>query len=232
MESKPDVSVLAIEDDAVIRRFLNVTFEETCYRLIEAGTAAVGLQMLVNRKPTLLLLGMDLLGADALNFIQSVRQLSKAPIIIMAGAETTEMRIKALEGGADDYASKPLDAKELLERMEVAIKHATPAPEPALGSTLQYGEVRIDALGNAASLGDQPLQLTAIEYKLLVVLVKNAGRVITHRQLLNLIWGPQYSEEAQYLRVYLGFLRKKLEPESDSPRLLRTELDVGYRLAC
>jgi two-component system KDP operon response regulator KdpE len=231
MESPPVFTVLALEDDVSIKRLLKASFEGTHYRLIEAATTEVALQMLAKRRPSVVLVEMELADEDAFAFIAAVRSVSKVPMIIMGGNDEKQVKIKALEAGADDYVGKPLVAAELLSKIDNLLHHST-AVEATSGSVITCGKVKIDTAGNMASIDDQPLQLTAIEYKLLVIFAKHAGRIITHRQLLNLVWGPQYSEEAQYLRVYLGFLRKKLEPEEGSPPLLLTEPHAGYRLAC
>jgi two-component system KDP operon response regulator KdpE len=232
MDSTPEISLLAIEDDLAIRRLLKAAFENTQYKLLEAGTAAEGLQMLVKRRPEIVLLDMGLPDSDGIEFIQTVRGWSQIPIIIISANDQDDVKVKALESGADDYVTKPFSVSELLARILVALRHASASGSTNPESIIECGDLRLDIVGHEVVKGDERLHLTPIEFKLLVVLAKNAGKVVTQRKLLNEVWGPQYNEEAQYLRVYMGYLRKKLEPDPSSPKLLLTEPRVGYRLAC
>jgi len=231
MESQPGISVLALEDDLAIRRLLRVACENTKYKLIEAGTAAEGLDILVKRRPELLLLDMGLPDSDGLSVIEKVRGWSHIPIIIMSARGEDDVKVTALELGADDYVTKPFSIAELLARMQVALRHAAARGSSTSDPVIECGDLKIDIAGHEVHLGSERIHLTPIEFKLLVALAKHAGRVVTQRQLLNDVWGPEYNEESQYLRVYMGYLRKKLEPNPESPQLLLTEPRVGYRLA-
>ena len=232
MDQQPDISVLAIEDDVAIRRLLKAAFENTRYKLLEAATAAEGRDMLLKRRPELVLLDMGLPDSDGQVFIETAREWSQIPIIIISGNDEDEVKVKALEAGADDYVTKPFSVSELLARMLVALRHASSSGSNSSDAILECGDLKIDIVGHEVVKGGERLHLTPIEFKLLVVLAKNEGKVVTQRKLLNEVWGPQYNEEAQYLRVYMGYLRKKLEPDPSSPQLLLTEPRVGYRLAC
>jgi len=231
VESRSQISVLALEDDPAIRRLLRVAFEPTPYLLIEAATAAEGLDILVRRRPELLLLDMGLPDSDGLKVIETVRGWSHIPIIIMSAQGQDDAKVAALEGGADDYVTKPFSVTELLARMQVALRHAAARGSAVSEPVIKCGDLTIDVAGHEVFMGPDRVQLTPIEFKLLAALAKHAGRVVTQRQLLNEVWGPAYNEESQYLRVYMGYLRKKLEPTPGSPQLLLTEPRVGYRLA-
>jgi two-component system KDP operon response regulator KdpE len=232
MDQQAEITVLAIEDDVAIRRLLRAAFDNTRYRLLEAGTVADGLQLLVKRRPELVLLDMGLPDSDGLEFIETVRGWSQVPIIIISANDQDDAKVKALEGGADDYVTKPFSVSELLARMVVALRHASAVVSGSSESVIECGNLKIDIVGHVVTKDEERLHLTPIEFKLLVVLAKNSGKVVTQRKLLNEVWGPQYNEEAQYLRVYMGYLRKKLEPDPSSPQMLLTEPRVGYRLAC
>jgi two-component system KDP operon response regulator KdpE len=231
MESHSQILVLALEDDVAIRRLLRVAFENTKYKLIEAGLASEGLEILVKRRPDLILLDMGLPDADGLHVIETVRGWSHVPIIIMSAREEDDVKVAALESGADDYVTKPFSVSELLARMQVALRHAAARGSSVSEPTIDCGDLQIDLAGHEVHLRGERVHLTPIEFKLLAALAKHPGRVVTQRQLLNEVWGPEYNEESQYLRVYMGYLRKKLEPNPEGPKLLLTEPRVGYRLA-
>jgi two-component system, OmpR family, KDP operon response regulator KdpE len=232
MDQLAEISVLAVEDDVAIRRLLRAAFENTRYKLLEASTAAEGRDAVLKRRPELILLDMGLPDSDGQEFIETVRGWSNTPIIIISGNDQDEVKVKALEAGADDYVTKPFSVSELLARMRVALRHASASGSSSSDSVIECGDIKIDIVGHEVIRSGERLHLTPIEFKLLVVLAKNEGKVVTQRKLLNEVWGPQYNEEAQYLRVYMGYLRKKLEPDPSSPQLLLTEPRVGYRLAC
>ena len=230
MVSQSQISVLVLEDDPAIRRLLRVAFEATRYSIIESGTAAEGLDALVRRRPDLLLLDIGLPDSDGLHVIETVRGWSHIPIIIMSARGEDEAKVAALELGADDYVTKPFSIAELLARMQVSLRHAAARGADQSDPIIECGELRIDVAGHEVYRGSTRVPLTPIEFKLLVALAKHAGRVVTQRQLLNEVWGPEYNEESQYLRVYMGYLRKKLEATPSEPSLLLTEPRVGYRL--
>jgi two-component system KDP operon response regulator KdpE len=221
--------VVLIEDEPQIRRFLRATLGSQGYRLFEAATAADGLVEAASRQPDVVIVDLGLPDMDGLDVIRRVREWSTVPIIVLSARGQEADKVAALDGGADDYVSKPFGAEELLARLRVALRHkAGVAREDAVFTT---GELRVDLGRRHVFVRDQEVKLTPTEYRLLTTLVRYAGRVMTHRQLLKEVWGPNQTEEAHYLRVYMAQLRRKIEADSTRPRYLLTEPGVGYRLA-
>lgn len=224
-ELQPEI--LLIEDDPQIRRFLRASLPAQGYRLREAETASEGYVQSSSHTPDLILLDLGLPDGDGLSLIPRIRAFSVAPIIVLSARGQEKDKIAALDAGADDFVSKPFAMGELQARIRAALRRAAPAP-PA--SAMRIGEIEIDFTARRARRGGEEIHLTPIEFKLLQLFVRHAGKVITQRQLLAEVWGPQHVEEAQYLRVYVGQLRRKLEPDPARPRYLLTETGVGYRL--
>ncbi len=224
-----EYKLLLIEDDSAVCALLRSYLKETNFRLTEAHTAQEGLTAAVEKRPDLIILDLGLPDGDGVQVVKTIREWSRVPIIIMSGRDDDDSKVAALDAGADDYITKPFSVPELSARLRVAARHLDlrDADEPVFES----GPLRLDYAARRVWLNDEPIKFTPLEYKLLVTLVKHAGKVVTHRQLLTEVWGIEYSEDAQYLRVYMGYLRKKLEPNEDSPRILLTEHRVGYRLA-
>ena len=228
MKESPS-TVLLIEDERQMRRFLRVTLQSEKYSVLEAETAADGLSQAATRSPDVVLLDLGLPDMDGLEVIEKLREWSAVPIIVISAREQEGDKIKALDGGADDYLTKPFAAGELLARIRVALRHAAPKL-PDHGEAVFIAEnLRIDFLKRQVYCGTREVHLTAIEYRLLNVLVKNAGRVMTHRQILKEVWGPPYVEQTHYLRVFMNQLRKKIETDSTRPHFLLNEPGVGYR---
>lgn len=227
MSEKPP-TILVIDDETAMRRFLHASLTSNGYRLIEAETGERGIAQAAAYNPDLILLDLGLPDLDGVVVTQRLREWSKTPIIVLSARGQEHDKIQVLDAGADDYLTKPFGVGELLARMRVALRHAATAPggEPELC----VGELRVDLGRRQVWVGGNEVHLTPIEYKLLAVLVKHAGRVLTHRQLLREVWGPNASEQVQYLRVYMAQLRHKLEQEPGRPRYLVTEPGVGYRL--
>jgi len=226
--NEPAIVILLIEDEAQMRRFLRVSLTHGGYQLIEAETAEQGLVEAAARSPDLVLLDLGLPDLDGLAVTERLRQWAKMPIIVISARGQEQDKIQALDAGADDYLTKPFGVGELLARIRVALRHVAKTSEQDPQFTL--GELRVDLGRRQVRLGDQEVHLTPIEYRLLTTLIKNAGRVLTHRQILREVWGPNASDQTQYLRVYMGQLRHKLEREPSRPRYLMTEPGVGYRL--
>jgi two-component system KDP operon response regulator KdpE len=221
--------VLLVEDEPQMRRFLRAALGTSEYELVEAGTAREGLAQAAGRNPDLILLDLGLPDADGLDVTRQLREWCRAPIIVLSARGKESDKIAALDAGADDYLTKPFGVGELLARMRVALRHAQGGPEG--GEAMFEGEgVRIDFAKRQVFKGDQPVHLTPLEYKLLATLVRHAGRVLTHRQLLKEVWGINAINQTHYLRVYMTQLRHKLEADPTQPRLLLTEPGVGYRL--
>jgi len=226
--SEPAIVILVIEDEAQMRRFLRASLTHGGYQLIEAETAEQGLVQAAARNPDLVLLDLGLPDQDGLVVTERLRQWAKMPIIVISARGQEQDKIQALDAGADDYLTKPFGVGELLARIRVALRHAAKTSEG--DSQFSLGELRVDLGRRQVRLADQEVHLTPIEYRLLTTLIKHAGRVLTHRQLLREVWGPNAGDQTQYLRVYMGQLRHKLEQDPSRPRYLMTEPGVGYRL--
>ena len=222
--------VLVIEDEPPIRRFLRPTLTSQGYRLVEAETGEDGLLQAATRQPDLVILDLGLPDLDGLEVIRRLREWTAVPIIVLSARGSESDKVAALDAGADDYVAKPFAVGELLARARVALRHAASAGREGAESTFALGDLRVDLLRRRVFVGDAEIRLTPIEYRLLAVLVRHAGKVLTHRQLLQEVWGPAQVEQTHYLRVYMANLRRKLEADPARPRFLRTEPGVGYRL--
>lgn len=223
-------TVLVIEDEPQIRRFLRATLLANGYRLLEAATAQEGLIQAATGQPELVILDLGLPDLDGLEVMRQLREWTAMPIIVLSARGQEAAKVTALDAGADDYLTKPFGVSELLARMRVALRHATRTAQDPGDPVFTVGGLRVDLPRRQVSIAEQPVHLTPIEYRLLSTLVRHAGKVITHRQLLQEVWGPGYVHETHYLRVYMGQLRHKLEADPARPRYLVTEPGVGYRL--
>ncbi len=227
----PDPVVVLIEDEPQIRRFLRATLTGQGYRLFEATTGADGLVEVGSRQPDVVIVDLGLPDIDGIDVIRRLREWTAVPIIVLSARGQERDKVTALDIGADDYVSKPFGADELLARIRVALRHTAGASHEGDDATFQVGALRMDLLRRQVFVGDREVRLTPIEYKLLAALVRHAGKVVTHAQLLRDVWGPTHTDQAHYVRVYLAHLRHKLETEPARPRYLLTEPGVGYRLA-
>ena len=222
--------VLVIEDEVQIRRFLRATLMANGYRLIEAATAQEGLMQAATRQPEIVILDLGLPDLDGLEVTRRLREWTTIPIIVLSARGQERDKIAALDAGADDYVTKPFGVGELLARMRVALRHATRTTRDLDAAMFAVGTLRVDLAQRRVSVAEQEVHLTPLEYRLLTMLVRYAGKVVTHRQLLHEVWGPGYAQQTHYLRVYMGQLRHKLEADPARPRYLLTEPGVGYRL--
>ena len=222
--------ILLIEDEPQMRRFLRITLESHGYRFVEAGTAQEGLMQASMRNPDVVLLDLGLPDVDGLEVTRRLREWSYMPIIVISAREQERDKVNALDAGADDYLTKPFSAGELLARIRVALRHAAVQRADLQEPVFVLQNLRVDLTKRQVFVDEQEVHLTPIEYKLLTTLVRHAGRVITHRQLLLEVWGPGQVSEVQYLRVYMTQLRHKLEADPARPRFLLNEPGVGYRL--
>jgi len=222
--------ILAIEDDAQILRFLRAALLTEEYRLQEATTAAEGMREAAARQPDLILLDLGLPDQDGLEVIRRVREFSQAPILVLSARGQERDKIAALDLGADDYVAKPFAVGELMARIRAALRRSSSLALEQPGAVLRFGNVEVNLDKRVVTVDGEEVHLTPNEYRLLQVLLKHAGKVLTHRQLLNEVWGPNQVEQAQYLRVYVAQLRRKLERDPARPRHLQTEPGVGYRL--
>ncbi|HWO09659.1 MAG TPA: response regulator [Polyangiaceae bacterium] len=224
----PRPVVLVIDDEAPMRRFLRAALVSSGYQVLEAETGEQGITLAASHNPELVLLDLGLPDLDGLVVTQRLREWSLAPIVVVSARGQENDKILALDGGADDYLTKPFAVGELLARLRVALRHA--AGQKGGDPVFESGELRVDLGRRQVQIAGREVHLTPIEYRLLVTLVKYAGRVVTHRQLLREVWGPHAGEQVQYLRVYMAQLRHKLEATPGKPRYLVTEPGVGYRL--
>ncbi len=227
----PDPAVVLIEDEPQIRRFLRATLTGQGYRLFEATTGGAGLVEVGSRQPDVVIVDLGLPDMDGLEVIRRLREWTAIPIIVLSARGQERDKVMALDGGADDYVSKPFGAGELLARIRVALRHAAGAAREGDETPFTIGELCVDLVRRQVFVGGEEVHFTPIEYKLLTTLVRHAGRVVTHQQLLREVWGPAHTDQAHYVRVYMAHLRHKLEAEPARPRYLLTEPGVGYRLA-
>jgi two-component system KDP operon response regulator KdpE len=226
----PAPLVLLIEDEPPMRRFLRTALGTNDYRLVEAETAKEGLAQAAARNPDVILLDLGLPDRDGLEVARALREWSATPIIVLSARGREEDKVKALDLGADDYLTKPFGVDELLARIRVALRHAAMPPGSAPEPVFEAGALRVDLVARRVLRGDEEIHLTPTEYKLLTTLVRHAGKVLTHRQLLKEVWGANYANQSHYVRVYMAQLRQKIEADPARPRLLLTEPGVGYRL--
>jgi len=225
-------TIAVIEDETPIRRFLRASLTAEGYRVLEAEDVAGGLRTITQQRPDLILLDLGLPDRDGLEIIHAVREWSTVPIIILSARGEEKSKITSLNAGADDYLTKPFGVGELLARVRVALRHAArlaTSSEPE-ETSFGFGDVRVDLAARTVLRGSEEVKLTKLEFDLLATLVRNAGKVLTHRFLLEKVWGPQAIDEPHYVRVFMANLRKKLEQNASRPKYLLTEQGVGYRL--
>jgi two-component system KDP operon response regulator KdpE len=223
--------IAIVDDEPPIRRFLRASLTAEGFRVVEAATAKDALRTLTQERPDLLLLDLGLPDADGTGIIREVRQWSAMPIIVLSARGEEKSKILALDAGADDYLTKPFGVGELLARIRVALRHAARLQTGAAETTtFEFGRVRVDLAARRVFAGGAEVKLTKLEFDLLALLVRNAGKVLTHRYLLKEVWGPHAVEEPHYVRVFMANLRKKLEANPSRPEHLLTEQGVGYRL--
>jgi two-component system KDP operon response regulator KdpE len=226
----PEPVIVLIEDEPQIRRFLRATLGGQGYRLYEVTTGADALIEVAQRQPDVVILDLGLPDMDGIEVIRRLREWSTAPIIVLSARGQERDKVMALDAGADDYVAKPFSAGELLARIRVALRHTAGASHEGSEATFKVGELEVDLLRRHVSVRGGEVKLTPIEYKLLTTLVRHAGKVVTHQQLLREVWGPSHDDQSHYVRVYMAHLRHKLEAEPARPRYLLTEPGVGYRL--
>ena len=231
----PSPVVVVIEDEPQIRRFVRAALEAEGWQVFEADTAKKGLSEAGTRKPDLLVLDLGLPDGNGLDLIRDVRGWSGVPIIVLSARSSEADKIAALDAGADDYLTKPFGVGELLARVRANLRrpraattHGTLGEE--LDPVFRFGAVEVDRQARLVRRSGAEVHLTPTEYRLLSMLMANAGRVLTHRQLLREVWGPSHAGQSHYLRIYMGHLRQKLELDSAQPQHLLTETAVGYRL--
>jgi two-component system KDP operon response regulator KdpE len=223
--------IVLIEDAPEIRRFLRATLVDHGYRLVEAETGREGLQAAETRQPDLVILDLGLPDVDGLEVIRRLREWTAVPILVLSARGQEADKIAALDAGADDYVSKPFGVGEVLARLRVLLRHAERTVRDMDDGSYEVGDLRVDLTHRRVAVNGEDVHLTPIEYRLLTTLVKHAGKVLTHNQLLKEVWGKPYTDQPHYLHVYMGQLRRKIEKDPARPRHLLTEPGVGYRLA-
>ncbi len=220
-------TILVIDDEPAIRKFLRVSLESQQYEVVEALTGKDGIREAIGVRPDVIVLDMGLPDIDGIEVIQQIRSWSQVPIVVLTVKEDEATKIRALDAGADDYLTKPFSIPELMARLRVAERHANTIGDE--GPVFKSGSLEVDLNARVVKVRGKEVRLTATEYDILKLFVKHAGKVVTHRQILQEIWGPNAVEHTQYLRVYVGFLRKKLETDK-TEKIIATEPGVGYRL--
>ncbi|MEZ4406719.1 MAG: response regulator [Polyangiales bacterium] len=227
--SDEDPLVLVVEDEAPMRRFMRASLGANGYRVIEATTRAEALAMVTGYHPDLVLLDLGLPDGDGIPLVRQLREWSQVAVVVVSARGREDDKVDALDAGADDYLTKPFGVRELLARMRVALRHGR-----AVGggdeATLRFGPLKIDAARREVTVDGAAVHLTPTEYRMLTLLAKHAGKVVTHRQILTEVWGPSQTSQVHYVRVHMAELRKKVEADPARPRLILTEPGVGYRL--
>lgn len=222
--------VLVVDDELPIRRFLRTSLLGNGYRVVEAGSAAEARARASTEPPDLVVLDLGLPDGDGLDVIDWLRGWSQAPILVLSARGQERDKVHALDRGADDYLTKPFGVGELLARLRVALRNRARSAAAPEATTFRVGELEVDLVHRRVALAGVAVALTPIEYRLLVLLVRHAGKVLTHGAILREVWGPDHSDDARYVRVFVASLRRKIEPEPARPRYLLTEQGVGYRL--
>jgi two-component system KDP operon response regulator KdpE len=220
-------TALVIDDERQIRKLLRIVLEQDRYRVLEAETGKQGLSDVALRRPDVVLLDLGLPDLDGLSVLKRLREWSHVPVLILSVREGAEDKVSALDAGADDYVTKPFESGELLARLRAIQRRTTSGGEEAF---FRAGSLEIDFNARSVKVKGREVKLTPIEYALLKILAQHADRVVTHKQLLREVWGPNSEDHSQYLRVYMNHLRKKIEPAETREKLLRTESGIGYRL--
>jgi two-component system KDP operon response regulator KdpE len=228
--NEPQPTVLVVEDEAQMRTFVRVALEAYGYHMVEAATAAEGIRQATKHVPDLVLLDLGLPDTDGSEVIRRIREWSNLPILVISARGAEQSKVRALDQGADDYLTKPFGAAELMARIRVALRKAARSRDVPLEVVHVGDDICIDMVRRVVLVRGKEVHLTPIEYKLLTTLVRQAGRVVTHHQLLDQVWGPENDQQVQSLRVYMTALRHKLERQPARPKYLLTETGIGYRL--
>lgn len=223
------IRILVVDDEPQIQRFLKLGLTAGGFAVSAATTAAEAIKAIATQAPDLVLLDLGLPDLDGKDVIRQARAFSQVPIIIVSARDREAEKIEALDLGADDYVNKPFGIGELLARIRTALRHHDPAGNSA--PVLSHGQITMDIAAHRATRNGSQLKLTPKEFDLLALLMRNPGRVLTHRQILTSVWGPAHAEDMQYLRVLIGQLRGKLEDDQANPRFIQTEPGIGYRIA-
>jgi two-component system KDP operon response regulator KdpE len=219
-------SILVVDDELQMRRLLRICLEGNGYKVLEAVSGQEALTEVAHRRPDLVVLDLGLPDMDGVSVLKRLREWSQVPVLVLSVRDREEDKIAALDHGADDYVTKPFATGELLARLRVAQRHSIPQAE---SSVFRSGTLEVDFAARLVKLDGKEIKLTATEYSLLKMLVRHAGKVLTHRQILREVWGPTYEEQTHYLRVFIAHLREKLEVDHAKPHRISTEPGIGYR---
>jgi two-component system KDP operon response regulator KdpE len=222
--------VLVVEDEAPLRKFIRASLTSHKYRIIEAERANQVMLLVTSHNPDLVLMDLGLPDGDGIDLTKQLREWSRVPVIVISARGREDDKVAALDAGADDYLTKPFGVNELLARMRVALRHATRSGNLTPLQSLEFGDLKIDFVRRAVTRSGTELHLTPIEYKLLAFFAQNAGKVLTHRQVLTEVWGNASAAQNHTVRVHMAELRRKVEPDGSRPSLFVTEPGVGYRL--
>lgn len=222
------LNVLLVEDDAQIRRFVRAALEAEGFHVFEAETGKRGLIEAGTRQPDLVILDLGLPDLDGTEFLRDLRSWSTLPVIVLSARSDEKDKIAALDQGADDYLVKPFGVGELLARVRAALRRRSPGDAVPVAT---FGSIRLDVAARTVSRNGKTIHLTAVEYRLLAYLALHPDKVLTHRQILREVWGPDHANDSHYLRIYMSHLRHKLEEDPAQPKYLLTETGVGYRFA-
>jgi len=225
-----DKTILIIEDDRSIRNFLKLALKTNNYNTVESFTGLSGISLFMSHNPDLILLDLGLPDIDGMDVLLQIRQTSAVPVVIVSARGQEQEKVAALDAGADDYVTKPFGINELLARIRVALRKQKPNSN-LVSHEFVLDAMRIDFDKHKVYVGEKELHLTPIEYKILLLLTENAGKVLTHRFIQENIWGYESSDDYQSLRVYMANIRKKIESDTTCPRFIMTEIGVGYRFA-
>lgn len=223
------IRVLVIDDEPAIHRFLKPALEANDYQVISAETAAEGMKRIAADAPDIVVLDLGLPDKDGKDVIRAVREWSEVPIVVLSARDREIEKIEALDLGADDFVNKPFGIGEFMARVRTALRHRMQQQNEI--PVLRLGDLEIDNVRHRATRGGSELKLTPKEFELLLFLARHAGRALTHKHILTAVWGPAHTEDTQYLRVYIGHLRQKIEQHPEDPRIIITEPGVGYRIA-
>jgi two-component system KDP operon response regulator KdpE len=224
-------TILVIEDEPPLQKFLRITLQTQQYNVIQAERGEEGIRHAATSQPDVIILDLGLPDMDGVEVMKRLREWSNIPIVVVTARGKEQDKVQALDTGADDYLTKPFSVGELLARVRVALRHRAVADRETGDAVFEVGDLRVDLARREVKVHDRSVHLTPIEFKLMSMLVKNAGRVLTHQQLLREVWGPMSDNETHYVRVYVNQIRQKIETEAARPKYLLTEAGVGYRFA-
>jgi two-component system KDP operon response regulator KdpE len=219
--------ILVIDDEIQIRRLLRISFESEHYEVFDAQNANEGLLLTIEKKPDLIILDLGLPDYSGINLLKKIREFAKFPVVILSVKNTEKDIVEALDAGADDYITKPFNTGELLARVRVALRHSSSTENETI---LKNDNITMDVTKRIVKIGKEECKLTSTEYSLLLLFMKNPGKVLTHQYILKEVWGKYFGEETQYLRIYISNLRKIFEKDHRNPQLFITEQGIGYRM--